>query len=327
MQELRILDRLEVIAVVDNSLAVWTDPDRDDVQRFSKWVDADKADDDKMIVAGGGLCLLLRATEGDETRTILYDAAEGEFSLANNVASLGIDLSEVDEIVMSHGHPDHFGGLVWALKRIGRKDTPVYTHPQMFLKRGWLVKKPEGDEIRELPPIATEDEIEQAGGKIVSSDQPVLLANNMLLRTGEVPRKTDYEKGLPPQMVVVDEKWENEPLVLDDVSLVARVRNRGIAVISGCSHAGIINIIREGQRLTGEEQVHGIVGGLHLARGAHKEAMEKTVEEIVTISPKLLVPCHCTGWRARHKMSRLLPDSYVEGSTGHKYIIEGVDVS
>lgn len=321
------MDRLEVIAVVDNSLAVWTDPDREDVQRFSKWINADEADDDKTIVAGGGLCLLLRATEGDETRTVLYDAAEGEFSLANNVAALGLDMSDVDEIVMSHGHPDHFGGIIWALKKIGRKDTPVYTHPKMFLRRGWLVKKPEGDEIRELPTIASENEIEQAGGKIVSDDQPVLLANDMLLRTGEVPRKTSYEKGLPPQMLWVDGKWENEPLVRDDVSLVANVKDRGIVVISGCSHAGIINIIREGQRLTGEEQVHGIIGGLHLALGAHEGAMEKTIDEIVRIRPKLLVPCHCTGWRARHKMSNLLPDSYVEGSTGHKYIIDSVDVS
>ncbi|MFX1264572.1 MAG: MBL fold metallo-hydrolase [Promethearchaeota archaeon] len=327
MQGLRILDRLEVIAVVDNTIAVWTDPERDDVHRFSKWVDEDKADEDKMVVAGGGLCLLLRATEGNETRTILYDTAESDFSLANNVAALGLDLSEVDEIVMSHGHGDHFGGLIWALKEIGGKETPVYTHPQTFLRRGWLVKKPEGDEIRELPPIASEDEIEHAGGKVVSSDQPVLLANNMLLRTGEVPRKTEYEKGLPPQMVLEDGKWANEPLVRDDLSLVARVKERGIVVISGCSHAGIINIVREGQRLTGEVQVHGIIGGLHLALGTSEEAMVKTIEEIETIRPKLLVPCHCTGWRARHKMSRLLPESYVEGSTGHKYIIGNVDVS
>jgi 7,8-dihydropterin-6-yl-methyl-4-(beta-D-ribofuranosyl)aminobenzene 5'-phosphate synthase len=321
------LDRLEVVAVVDNTIAVWTDPKRDDVQRFSKWVDKDDADEDKMMVAGGGLCLLLRATEGNETRTILYDAAEGEFSLANNVAALGLDLAQVDEVVMSHGHGDHFGGLIWALKKIGKKETPVYTHPQMFLKRGWLVKKPEGEKIREMPPIPTEDEIRQAGGKIVSSNESVLLANNMLLRTGEVPRKTAYEKGLRPQMVSIDGKWESEPLVLDDVSLVARVKDRGIVIISGCSHAGIINIIRECQRLTGDQQVHGIIGGLHLARGAHEEAMEKTVEEIETIRPKLLVPCHCTGWRARHKMSRLLPESYVEGSTGHKYIIDCVDLS
>ncbi len=327
MQGLRILDRLEIIAVVDNTIAVWTDPKRDDVQRFSKWVDKEKADEDKMFVAGGGLCFLLRATEGNETSTVLYDAAECHFSLANNVAALGLDLSEVDEVVLSHGHGDHFGGLIWALKKIGRKGIPVYAHPQTFLKRGWLVKKPEGDEIREMRAFLTEDEITEAGGKVVTSKEPILLANNMLLRTGEVPRRTEYEKGLPMQMILEDGKWESEPLVLDDVSLIANVKDRGIVIMSGCSHAGIINIIREGQSLTGEKQVHGIIGGLHLARGAHEDAMEKTIVEIDAIRPGLLVPCHCTGWRARHKMSRLLPDSYVEGSTGHKYIIEGVDVT
>ncbi len=112
MDELRTLDRLEVIAIVDNTIAVWTDPKRDDVQRASKWVDEDAADEDKIIVAGAGLCLLLRATVGDETKTVLYDTAEGEFSLANNVAALGLDMSKVEEIVMSHGHADHFGGVL-----------------------------------------------------------------------------------------------------------------------------------------------------------------------------------------------------------------------
>ncbi|MHA2379374.1 MAG: MBL fold metallo-hydrolase [Candidatus Thorarchaeota archaeon] len=248
MQGLRILDRLEVIAVVDNTIAAWTDPNRDDVQSVYKWVNEDDADRDRSMVAGGGLCLLIRAKEGDETRTILYDAAETEFSLGNNIAALGLDLSEVQEIVMSHGHWDHFGGLLWALKRIGKTGIPVYTHPRMFLKTGWLVKKPEGEKIREMRPIPTEGDIEQSGGKLVKTKEPILLANNMLLRTGEVPRKTAYEKGLRPHMVFMDGKWESEPLVLDDVSLVAKVKDRGTVIISGCSHAGIINIIHHHSR-------------------------------------------------------------------------------
>ena len=100
-----------------------------------------------------------------------------------------------------------------------------------------------------------------------------------------------------------------------------------MSVISGCSHAGIINIIREAQHLTGKANVHAVIGGLHLAGGVTKDTMQETVKEMKDINPKLLVPCHCTGWRARHLMSAEMPDAYVEGSVGHKYIVGEGDVS
>jgi 7,8-dihydropterin-6-yl-methyl-4-(beta-D-ribofuranosyl)aminobenzene 5'-phosphate synthase len=326
MEELRKLDSLEVIAIADNSFSAWTDPERKDVQLYYKWVE-DSEDDKPLPLAGAGLCLHVRATAGNETYTLLYDVAESPKIIENNVAALGLKLSEIDAIVMSHGHWDHFGGLLWVLENISKKDLPVYVHPWMHLKKGYEVKKPRGTKVKEMRPVASISEIEEAGGKPISTTEPILLANGLLLRTGEVPRVTVHEKGMEGHKVFIDDEWKDDSAVKDDVSLVANVEDNGLVVISGCSHAGIINIIREAQRLTQETQVHALIGGFHLARGVTKDSMYETVKIMKKIRPKLLVPCHCTGWRARHMMSAEMPDEYVEGSVGHKYTISKSDVS
>jgi 7,8-dihydropterin-6-yl-methyl-4-(beta-D-ribofuranosyl)aminobenzene 5'-phosphate synthase len=171
------------------------------------------------------------------------------------------------------------------------------------------------------------DEIEAAGGKAISTMEPILLADGLLLRTGEIPRVTAHEKGMKGHKVFLDGEWTDDTAVKDDVSLVAAVKGKGLVVISGCSHAGIINIIREAQRLTGENQVHAVIGGFHLAARVTKGTMRDTVKIMKKIRPNLLVPCHCTGWRARHMMSAEMPNEYVEGSVGHKYFIGEGDVS
>ena len=327
MEELRKLDSLEIIAVADNSFSAWTDPERKDVKRFHKWVGDDEDDDKPLPLAGAGLCLHIRATVDNETHTILYDAAESHKTMENNIAALGLNLAEIDAVVLSHGHWDHFGGLLWAIDSIGKKDLPVYLHPLMFLKRGLEVKTPEGTKINEMRLMPSADEIAKKGGIAIASKEPLLIVNRMLLRTGEVPRVTAHEEGMVGHKVFMNGQWKDDSAVIDDVSIVANMKDKGLVIISGCSHAGIINIIKEAQLLTGENRIHAVIGGLHLAGRVTKDTMHETVKILKGIRPKLLVPCHCTGWRARHMMSGEMPDEYVEGSVGHKYIISKGDVS
>ncbi|MFW9889006.1 MAG: MBL fold metallo-hydrolase [Candidatus Thorarchaeota archaeon] len=325
---LRELDSLEVIAIVDNSLSIWTDPEREDVQRYQKWIGKEEEDVDRPLpVASAGLSLYVRAKVDTETYTVLYDTAEKSQNMENNTAALGLKLIDIDAVVISHGHGDHFGGLLWAIENIGKKEVPVYAHPRMFLKKRYEVRSPEGFKIIDLKSMPSKEEIEQAGGKVISTGEPILLGNGILLRTGEVPRLTDYEKGMEGLKALMNGKWQDDADVKDDVSLVANVKDKGLVVISGCSHAGIINIIREAQRLTQKTEVHAVIGGFHLAMGVKKDTMLETVKTMKKIQPKLLVPCHCTGWRARHLMSAEMPSGYVEGSVGHKYIIGEGDVS
>ena len=320
VDKLRVIDRLEIISIVDNTVEIWSKPEREDVERFFKWYNRKNGEDDSFLVAGEGLSFLVRTSIDEENSIILFDTAKSATPMSNNVEFLGLDLNEVESIVLSHGHDDHFGGLLWSLHTIKKQGVPVYIHPQMPLRKGYQVKSETGKKIRQDRAFPSTQEIENAGGTLVSEEKPVLLANGMLLRTGEIPRQIEQEKA--NHLLLVEGKWVEDPYILEDVSLVANVKGKGIVVIAGCSHAGIINIVREAMRLTEEDRVHAIIGGFHMAR--LEKTHLQTIQELHEIDPKLLVPCHCTGWRARHAMSNQLPDAYVEGGVGHRYIIEDV---
>ena len=134
--------------------------------------------------------------------------------------------------------------------------------------------------------------------------------------TGEIERVTEFERGLPGSQALTDAGWEPDPWIRDDQAVVAHVRDRGLVVLSGCSHAGAINVLRQAQRLTGEERVHAFVGGMHLSGPAFEPLIPPTLDELVAIGPTWVVPGHCTGWRATHELARRLPEAYVQTSVG-----------
>ena len=321
----RPLDRIDIIAVVDNSHEIWSNPRRDDVKRFFHWVVRDEKAKNLPLVAGLGLSFWIRMTLDNRTSSILFDTSESALHLATNIKSLGLSLDELDGIVISHGHDDHYGGLKWALENI-HQSIPVYLHPRILYHKGARVKTRTGEKIVENEPMLTANEIAELGGKVVSEKDPILLSDGLLLRTGEIPRITDYEMGRPGHLMLVDGEWVDDSLVLEDVSLVASVKGKGLVVISGCSHAGIVNIVKESIRLTGESKIHTVIGGFHLAgseveKDGKPSHLSRTIDDLDMLKPKMLVPCHCTGWRARHAMSKAMDEAYVEGSVGNLYSV------
>ncbi|MFW9932098.1 MAG: MBL fold metallo-hydrolase [Candidatus Thorarchaeota archaeon] len=323
---LKALDSIEVTAVVDNSIELWSNPRRDDVQRFFQWKSIESVNDDVPLVAGVGLSLWIRMSLNGMESNILLDTGESTIHMSTNLQSLGLPLNELDGIVLSHGHDDHYGGLRWVLENC-HHPVLLYLHPRMIYKKGATMKTKEGERIIENRPILPIEEISKLGGIIISNPNPILLSGGMLLRTGEIPRVTDYEEGRPGHLMMIDGKWEDDSKVLEDVSLVAKVKGRGLVVISGCSHAGIVNIAKEASRLTGESRIHAIIGGLHLAgsevsKDGGISKLSRTVSDLKLMEPSLLVPCHCTGWRARHEMSVQMKEAYVEGSVGNRYSIK-----
>lgn len=133
--------------------------------------------------------------------------------------------------------------------------------------------------------------------------------------TGEVERVTPFEKGLPNAVLERDGKIEKDPIV-DDQALVIHLKGKGLVVIAGCSHAGIINTILYAQNLTGTERVHTILGGFHLSGPYFEKIIEQTIGELKRINPEVLVPMHCTGWKAIQRMSQEFPDAFVLNSVG-----------
>jgi 7,8-dihydropterin-6-yl-methyl-4-(beta-D-ribofuranosyl)aminobenzene 5'-phosphate synthase len=272
--------------------------------------------------------------DGNTNYTYLFDTGVTEDGVIRNADLLGMDFSNIDGIILSHGHFDHFTGLVNILKRISSKRTipvDIFLHPDAFLRR-WLVL-PDGKKAK--MPSLNEKQLESLGGLIHKSDKATILPNSenpFLLMTGQIPRKTTFEKGFPIQYAEYsdnnndhDEKNLNlvpDPLVKDDQAIVVNLREKGLVALTGCGHAGIINTLNYAKELTGVDKIHAIIGGFHLPAdsGIYEKAMNPTIEEIQNADPEYVIPCHCTGWKATNKIIDLMPDKFIQSAVGTTFI-------
>ncbi len=138
-----------------------------------------------------------------------------------------------------------------------------------------------------------------------------------MLVTGQVERVTSFERGMPGHLARDnDGDWAPDPWIWDDQALVVHVRNQGLVVLSACSHSGIINILHYARKLTGVNDIYGVIGGLHLSGRVFEPIIPDTVAALSDMAPKLVLPGHCTSWKAQHAIARALPDAYVQTCTG-----------
>ncbi len=154
------------------------------------------------------------------------------------------------------------------------------------------------------------------GFAIVEERQPSFLLDGAVLITGEVDRSTAFETGFHGHEALRGGRWQADPLILDDQALVVSLGDRGLVVLSGCGHAGIVNTVRYARKLTGHDAVAAIIGGFHLSGPMFERIIEPTVDALAALSPSLLMPAHCTGWRAVHQLATRLPDAFVMSTVG-----------
>jgi 7,8-dihydropterin-6-yl-methyl-4-(beta-D-ribofuranosyl)aminobenzene 5'-phosphate synthase len=302
------VDAAEVTILVDNTSDILL-PSTDSVRRAALALDWS---DREQLIAEHGYALLLTIHKPAGTETILYDAGLGRRTAIHNMDILGVRVNELRTLVLSHGHADHHGGLEGLYERVGRRRMPLVLHPDAWRER--RVVFPTGAEIRMPPP--SRNDLDREGWEVVEERGPSLLLENTVLVTGQVERLTDFEKGFPLQHVRTDTGWEPDTWIWDDQAVVCHVKNKGLVVLSSCSHAGVINVLRHAQRLTGIDRVHAFVGGLHLTGGLFESIIPRTIEELIRIGPDIIVPGHCTGWKATHELARRLPAAYVQTSVG-----------
>jgi 7,8-dihydropterin-6-yl-methyl-4-(beta-D-ribofuranosyl)aminobenzene 5'-phosphate synthase len=305
---LKPLDSIDLTILVDNSIDTLIPSTKVAIRPPLPW---DYFDRDHLI-AEHGYSLYLTVTRNGQSQSLLYDAGLGRDTAIHNLDVLGIRANELRAVVLSHGHADHHGGLEGIYRRVGRQRLPLVLHPDAFRER--KVVFPTGNELRMPPPSRTDLDLE--GWDIVEERGPSLLLDDSVLVTGQVERTTDFEKGFPLQLARSNGGWEPDTWIWDDQAVVCSLKDRGLVILSSCSHAGAINVIRHAQRMTGIEHVHAFVGGLHLTGGLFENIIGRTVEEISRIEPDIIVPGHCTGWRAIHELARQLPDAYIQASVG-----------
>jgi 7,8-dihydropterin-6-yl-methyl-4-(beta-D-ribofuranosyl)aminobenzene 5'-phosphate synthase len=267
-------------------------------------------------MAEHGFSALVSLRTGTTTTSVLFDTGLSPDAMVTNADRLGIDLSEVNAVVLSHGHFDHAGGLAGLAGRSGTTSKPMVVHPLVWTRRRLALPGGSPDEW----PTLSQRALTSEGFDVIERRQPSLLLNGSVLITGEVDRTTDFERGMPPaHQRWSNSEWEPDPLVIDDQALVVHVRGKGLFVLTGCAHAGAVNIVRHAQRLTAVPRLHALVGGLHLGGKYFAPSIAPTVDALTALTPDLLVPGHCTGWQAQHTLAATLPDSWVQGSSGTRY--------
>jgi 7,8-dihydropterin-6-yl-methyl-4-(beta-D-ribofuranosyl)aminobenzene 5'-phosphate synthase len=318
LQKLHPADKIEITILVDNYTDVLL-PDAPMVKRLRV------APPESALAEHGFACLVTAYSDSDH-HTILMDAGISGTCLQHNAKlfskSAGVQKNEighrldmVEAVVLSHGHFDHCAGMPDYLRH-SRAPMPLVVHPEAFVDR--CVKL--GPDLRHPMPPPDEKAMAEAGAAIEKRKSPSTLAEDYFLVTGEVERVTDFEKGAAYLEARIDGQWVVDPFK-DDQGIVMDLKDRGLVVIGGCSHSGIINMVKHAKKVTGLDQVFAVLGGFHLT-GADESVISRTIGELKQLGPRVVAPMHCTGWKAINAISEAMPDAFVLNSVGTTYVFE-----
>jgi len=321
MNEFGTVPQVEVTILADR-LADMLARSSDGVKRFSSGP----------LIAEHGFSALI-ALPSEDLR-ILWDAGASPSTVLENLRRMEIDPASIDVIALSHGHGDHTGGVSEILRTVCRPPAlkmfpagtadealadyakpatiPLIVHPAAFRERWNFLK----DGRRRGPMSPTNrGEWEALGAHVVEAEEPYRIAEGCWA-TGYVPRESFETEGRAPERLRYREGARFHPDDIDeDQSIVIHVEGKGLVVVSGCAHSGIVNTVWHARKMAGVETVHAVLGGFHLGRSTEKE-VARTVEAIVEARPAIIVPTHCTGFDAMRCFASRMPDAFVLGTVG-----------
>jgi 7,8-dihydropterin-6-yl-methyl-4-(beta-D-ribofuranosyl)aminobenzene 5'-phosphate synthase len=334
-KEFGFVDAVNITVLVDNRADLIV-KSGDTVQYFT----------DKALLAEHGFSAVIHFPSGSwrdqteevpgENGDILWDVGVTPISLMENLHRMEIDPSSFGLIALSHGHHDHTAALSEVLAAMNLGSEPkeweepitaekvdrwvdsgrvsVIAHPAAYRERWW--EKEDGTLVgpHNPPPRL---EWESLGAKIICSEKPYRLSSGCWT-TGYVPRESFEQSGRPPKLYY----RQGDVLVPDDLeedqAIVIHVRKKGLVILSGCAHAGIINTVRYARDISGIDRIHAILGGFHLARSKPEE-IQATINAIREFNPQVVVPCHCTGFDAMCAFSQQMPAQFFPGVVGATY--------
>ncbi len=305
------VDRVEILTLADNYIDAVVGDDSAVIKRANTMRDFGVRDS---ILAEHGFSAFVTATNKGKTTAMVFDFGLGRDTAARNADTLQVDLTKTEAAALSHGHLDHFGGLEEVAKKIRPEGMQFVVHPAAFRKSRRIVKSKGKPHEMQTP---VREEVEALGFRVVTSESPYRLLDGDVLFLGGIPRTTEFEKGMPNATYEENGQQVPDDLV-DDTSLVMNVRGKGLVVLSGCAHSGIINTVRYAMEVTGIQKVHAIMGGFHLNGPAFEPVIGETLVELLQIAPDYIIPTHCTGRTAVAAIENAMPDAFILNMSGTK---------
>ncbi len=261
----------------------------------------------KNPIAEHGLSLLFEV----DGRRFIMDFGLSSFGLCYNMDAFGADPKNIEFGVLSHGHHDHRGCLLGFMEK-RKKPFDLYMHKDATLKERFL-RFPDGRKAH-FPPFELES-LKYLGLNPITIEKPTEALDGLVVISGEIPRVTEFERGFPGAFCIRDGKEEPDP-IKDDMSVYFVLEGKGLVVVSGCAHSGIINSILYGMEVTGEKNLYAVLGGFHLTGHGMEEVVPKTVQEMKKLNPKVLVPMHCTGWFSQVELLKAFPEAFILSAPG-----------
>jgi len=310
--------RLKIVKEIDSLVVtVITDNYYDALRPDTKVSTPFRSKPGSIIHAEHGLSYHAETEVNGVSTSLLFDYGMDPMGMSHNVKVLGIDVDKISAMALSHGHFDHWGGLMGFLKKYGNripKGTPLFVGEETFSHRFAL--RPSDKEPIDIGALK-KNKIEKLGVvaiKEVREPREIIPGGYV---TGPVPRVTEYETGNPNLLIKRGNGLEQDFFV-GELAMVFVVKNRGLVILSGCAHIGIINIIKHAISMTGISKIYAIIGGFHLVN-VQNSLVDRYIEDIKGFAPDYIVPTHCTGFEAVMRFAREMPEQFILNTAGTSY--------
>lgn len=309
--KIREVDKVEITTLQDNYVDLLM---RDNSAVVARAMPLKDMEVKNSVLAEHGFSAVVTIHAGDKPRSILFDFGFSAHGAAFNAQALSLDLSGVEATALSHGHLDHVGGMAQLAGLIGKKGIPLVIHPEAFRNPRYIKFS---EEFKVSFPPLTRRQVEDAGLSAVETTAPYGLLDDAVLFLGEIPRKTDFETGVPNFYYRRDdvETWDD---LADDSAIVMNVKGKGLVVVSGCAHSGIVNTVSYARETTGIDAVLAVMGGFHLSGPGMEPVAVKTTESLKRFNPTYVIPTHCTGRYAIGLMEKDMTDRFILNMSGTK---------
>lgn len=314
--DLQPVEKIEILTLQDNFIDLAAFDSTTVVRRALPVKDGEIKNS---IGAEHGFSALVTATVRGAERSILFDFGFSKHGALANADALGVTLSKIEALVLSHGHLDHHGGLAAFAERLAGGKVQLILHPAAFRASRYVKVS---DQLRFALPPPDRRAVERTGAQIVETKGPRPLLDGELLFLGEIPRRTAFEKGFPQGYYLEGgiETWDPTE---DDSAIVGHVHGKGLVVLSGCSHSGIINTVRYAREVTGVHDMFAVMGGFHLTGAVFEPIISPTVQALKAMRPRYVVPAHCTGRKAVMELERQMPEQFLLNMSGTKMVFAG----